>query len=672
MSITHDPVYLAGLNPEQRTAVLTTEGPVMVVAGAGSGKTKVIVSRIAHIISSKLARPHEILAVTFTNKAAKEMQERVHSMLGEELHGMWVCTFHSFATRVLRREIDHIKPYTSSFSIYDRDDQIALIRRLLKTGLSSTHEVDDSNLPPPGFFINKISLAKNRNQSPEDYQGYTPAEKLVAEIYPRYKKALLDLNALDFDDLLLETVHLFHDHPEVRTHYAERFRYILVDEYQDTNQPQFNLLRYLESVHGNICVVGDPDQSIYRFRGAESANISSFIASHKNPPVQVLPLSQNYRSTQPILDAANALIAPNQMAGVEKVLWTERTGGEKPRLILASDEQTEAAFVAEVVNRSHDSGLNAGRIAILYRTHSQSRALEEAMRRTGMNYTIVGGLRFYERKEVKDSLAYLRVINNSRDWISLERVIGAPPRGIGTSSLEKIRELAEKSNLDATDVLLHTATIPRMSTKGRESLAKLGDLILKVREKTAVCTAGEVAREILLSSGYLSWLEEQPDEGKERAENVWELIAAAEEQPQSLQDFLSTIALVTDVDRWEDSSRTVSMMTLHTAKGLEFDMVILVGLEEGVLPHAQSMDSEEQLAEERRLLYVGMTRARKILVMTCAGRRAFQGMWSQSIPSRFLNDIRADRMSVTELENNRYGYDNRSYYQTRSYDRRRY
>jgi DNA helicase II / ATP-dependent DNA helicase PcrA len=654
-----EPAYLKGLNPEQHTAVLATEGAVMVIAGAGSGKTRVIATRIAHIIAQRLARPHEILAVTFTNKAAREMRSRVESLLNTDLGTMWISTFHSFCARVLRHEIKHIPPFNSNFSIFDRDDQLALIRRIIK---SSPEDGANPNVPTPSYFIHKISLAKNRMIAPEAYIASTPQEHFVAAAYPLYHDALIASNALDFDDLLLYTVQLLADNDAVREHYAGMFRYILVDEYQDTNQPQFRLLRYLESIHGNICVVGDPDQSIYRFRGADTANVEAFLRTHQHAGVQILPLSQNYRSTQPILEAANELIAPGRTLDVNKRLWTDRRGGNKPRLVLTADEREEAYFVAGVLQQALKAGMSLRNAVVLYRTHAQSRALEEAFRKKELPYLIVGGLRFYERKEIKDALAYLRIVSNPLDEISLARIINVPPRGAGDTTLERLREIARAKGIPLAVALEFIKDVPRVSEKSKKSLTKLGEIIATQHEELDIKNAGELGREILEQSGYLTWLGEQEEEEQVRLENVWELIAAAEEEPVSLPDFLSTVALVTDADQLDSESGVVSLMTLHTAKGLEFDLVIIVGLEENLLPHAQSSAGED-LAEERRLFYVGMTRARKDLVLTCAGRRAFMGMWGPSVPSRFLEDISAENLHILELP--------RTYGDDYDYDRER-
>jgi DNA helicase-2/ATP-dependent DNA helicase PcrA len=650
--------FLDTLNPEQREAVLHINGPLLILAGAGSGKTRVITSRIAHLLGAAQAKPYEILAVTFTNKAAEEMRTRVETLVGEDCSRMWVSTFHSLCARLLRREAPAIG-LSRDFVIYDSADQLIVVKQAMK----ALH-IDDSFVQPRAA-LSRISHAKNRMESPEAMAGsagWNRRDENISKIYARYLTALKDASALDFDDLLLKTVDLFEQSVAVRGKYAQQFRFVMVDEYQDTNRPQYLLIRRLAEVHRNLCVVGDPDQSIYKWRGADLRNILDF--EHDFPEAATVKLERNYRSTQIILDAASAVIGQNRNRQ-DKHLWTDKKGGARIVYFRGGDELEEADFITRTARSGLADDVDS-KVAILYRTNAQSRTIEDALMREGLTYKIVGGVRFYERKEIKDALAYLRLIINPHDDVSLRRVINTPARGIGKGVMDGVENVALTDAEDHDLPLLAAGLAPALtanslwsrivrgleqkafSGRAATSLAVFRDLIVALtgiaREDSVSIAIGKM----LDRSGYLQDLrEDKTEDGEARIENLAELVSAAREyemrEPEpSLGGFVDRLSLLSDVDE-EQGSRDarIWMMTLHSAKGLEFPMVILAGMEEGLFPHSRSSEDVEELEEERRLCYVGMTRARQRLVLTGAARRRIFGEYQSSEPSRFIDEVPA-------------------------------
>src|SRR3954467_5769120 len=651
--------FLDTLNPEQREAVLHINGPLLILAGAGSGKTRVITSRIAYLVGDGHAQPHEILAVTFTNKAAEEMRKRVETLLGEDCSKMWVSTFHSLCARLLRREAPAIG-LSRDFVIYDSSDQLTVVKQAMK----ALH-IDDSFVQPRAA-LSRISHAKNRMESPEqiaDSAGWNRRDEQIAKIYDHYLKALKESNALDFDDLLLKTVELVETSERVRDQYAHKFKYVLVDEYQDTNRPQYLLIRRLSAVHRNLCVVGDPDQSIYKWRGADLKNILDF--EHDFGDAKIVKLERNYRSTQIILDAASAVISQNRNRK-DKHLWTDRKGGDRIVYFRGGDELEEADFITRTARGALADDVEA-MVAVLYRTNAQSRTIEDALMREGVAYKVVGGVRFYERKEIKDALAYMRLVINPHDDVSLRRVINVPTRGIGKGVMDAIENIGPASAIDEALPLLAAGLAPAISAnslwarlvRGLEdraftgraatSLAAFRDLIVSLTDMTRRESLSIAIGKMLDQSGYLQDLRDERNEDAEgRIENLAELVSAAREyesreQEPSLGGFVDRLSLLSDVDE-EQGTRDarVWMMTLHSAKGLEFPVVILAGLEEGLFPHSRSSEDEEELEEERRLCYVGMTRARQRLVLTGAARRRIFGEYQSSQPSRFIDEVPAE------------------------------
>jgi DNA helicase-2/ATP-dependent DNA helicase PcrA len=632
---------LAGLNPVQREAVVHVDGPLLILAGAGSGKTRVIAHRIAYLVARGVD-PRRILAVTFTNKAAGEMALRVAAILADRPGGgrpPLVATFHAACARLLRAEIHHLG-YPRSFVIYDEDDRLALVRECYKElGL-------DERALAPAAAIARISRAKNQLLGPEAVEEAArgPRDADVARLYARYADRLRALGAVDFDDLLGLTVELFARHPEILEYYRDRWRYVLVDEYQDTNAAQYRLLRQLTTVHRNLCVVGDPDQSIYRFRGADLRNILDF--ERDFPGCRVVRLEQNYRSTGRILEIAAGVIAHNQ-ARKDKGLWTENAQGEPARLFRARDEAEEALWVARTVAELRGDGQPLDGVAVLYRTNAQSRVLEDAFRVAGLPYHIVGSVRFYERREIKDALAYLRLVTNPADDLAFRRALGAPPRGIGRATLGRLEDLAAAAGAP----LLATAARAATELGGRAGRA-LGELVRLVAELTATAAApgplGERVAEVVEGSGLRAALRrEGTAESESRLENLDELVVAAEEfaaRPEGgdLGEFLDSVALIADVDELQEARPAVTLMTLHSAKGLEFPAVFLTGLEEGVFPHGRALEDEEGVEEERRLAYVGLTRAKERLFLSYAAERRLGGYAGLREPSRFLLEMPAE------------------------------
>jgi len=645
---------VSSLNPEQRDAVLHTDGPLLILAGAGSGKTRVIAHRIAYLVSEGLADPDRILAVTFTNKAAEEMRTRVETLLRVDCRKMWISTFHALCARLLRREAPQIG-LSRDFVIYDSTDQLAVMKQALRE-----LGVDDSSTQPR-VALSRISHAKNRMEGPEVFATNTwnPKDQQIGKLYEMYIAALKDANALDFDDLLLKTVELFQKSESVRQRYSEKFRYLMVDEYQDTNRPQYLLVQRIAEKYRNLCVVGDPDQSIYKWRGADLKNILDF--EHDFPETKIVRLERNYRSTQIILDAASAVISQNRNRK-EKRLYTERSGGAKILAYRAGDDLDEAEFIARTSHRAlHEDPENT--VAVLYRTNAQSRTLEDALRRAGIAYKIIGGVRFYERKEIKDALAYLKLVMNPHDDVSLRRVINVPARGIGKGVMDSLENV--ELGVDAADLppllaglqpvatnnslwarLVHAVDQRLLAPRATTSLAVFRDMLAGMTAMAAQESVSVALAKTLDQSGYLQDLrEERSEEAEGRIENLAELVSAAREyesrDPEpSLGGFVDQLSLLSDVDE-ESGARNarVLMMTMHSAKGLEFPVVVIAGLEEGLFPHSRSADDEAELEEERRLCYVGITRAERRLVLTSAARRRVYGDYQSTEPSRFLDEI---------------------------------
>jgi DNA helicase-2/ATP-dependent DNA helicase PcrA len=648
------PPFLADLNPEQREAVLHTDGPLLILAGAGSGKTRVIAYRIAYLIGTGLAGPDRILAVTFTNKAAEEMRQRVAALVDLDPGPPWIATFHAICARLLRREGPAIG-LPRDFVIYDAADQLALVKQVMRD-----EGIDERALPPRAVLA-RISQARNRMEGPDALRReWSFREGQIAGVFERYVEALRRNRALDFDDLLLRTVELFEAAPHVREKYAQRFRYVMVDEYQDTNRPQYLIVRRLTEGHRNLAVVGDPDQSIYRWRGADLRNILDFEVDF--PEARTVRLERNYRSTRIILDAASAVIGRNRQRK-EKRLWTDRDGGSRIIVYQAGDELEEAAFICGVVRRVLAGG-GDDQVAVLYRMNAQSRPIEEALARAGIPYRIVGGVRFYERKEIKDALAYLKLLINPHDDVSFRRIVNTPPRGIGKGVLEAIERFqatGEEAPLAAAGLeaaagadslwargaraLRARALPPRALAALRtfyDLMARLGDVAGRER------LAATIVR-VLEESGYMEHLRaERTEEANERLENLAQFAAAAQEFEEreadpSLAGFVDRLSLLSEADEEQGSpAARVWLMTLHAAKGLEFPVVIMAGMEEGLLPHARSLERETDVEEERRLCYVGMTRAESQLVLTFALRRRTLGEYAATQLSRFVEEIPAE------------------------------
>ncbi len=625
-----DDDLLEGLNPVQYEAVTHTEGPLLIVAGAGSGKTRVLTQRVAHLIRDLGVSPFEILAITFTNKAADEMKHRVAALVGPVAEKMWVSTFHSACVRILRRD-GQLLGYPSSFTIYDQADAVRLCGYVLR----------DLNLDakrfPPRSVQSVISAAKNDGVGPAAYaeRAANIFERKIAEVYVEYQARLLKAGAMDFDDLLVNAVELLRRHPEVLAHYRQRFRHVLVDEYQDTNRVQNDLVLLLTAESGAICVVGDADQSIYKFRGADMRNIVEF--ENAFPEVTVLLLEQNYRSSQTILDAANAVIA-NNMGRKPKELWTEAGHGEAIVRYHADDEGDEAQWVAHQLMHLHDGGHQRwGDCAVFYRTNAQSRVVEEYLMRVGIPYKVVGGTRFYDRREVKDALAYLKAAANPADEVSVKRVLNVPKRGIGDSTVGRLDVHARSHGLTFLDALREApaAGVTGRAVKGIETFLALHDeLAALIAEGPAAVLEAALGR-----SGYVAELEvEHSIEAEGRIENLAELVGSAREFA-SVDEFLEQVSLVADTDELTDDESSVVLMTLHAAKGLEFPVVFLVGLEDGVFPHLRSIGEPDELEEERRLAYVGITRARERLYLSHAWARNIYGGTQYNPPSRFLDEI---------------------------------
>jgi len=639
VSATQPETYLADLNPAQREAVLTTEGPLLVIAGAGSGKTRVLTNRVAHLLAAHGVKPNEILAITFTNKAAAEMKERVERNLGPIARAIWILTFHSACGRMLRSEAERLG-YRSNFTIYDQADQVRLVKACLEE-----LERDPKRFVPRGIH-SQISNAKNQLIGPDEYASRVASfyDQTVADVYGLYQRRLFASNAVDFDDMLMLTVDVLQRFPEAHAKWAKAFRYVMVDEYQDTNHAQYVLLQLLTDVSKNIMAVGDPDQSVYGFRGADIRNILDFETDFPN--TKVIPLEQNYRSTNTILQAANNVISHNRERK-EKNLWSDLGEGEPVRVVETEDEHGEARFVAAEIAARIEEGYSSREIAVVYRTNAQSRVLEDVMVRQGIAYQVIGGPRFYERAEIKDLIAYLQVIDNPADAVSLMRIANRPRRGIGDTSIARLVNYADGLGTSLWEAMAHVeeAGLAAASARAVTQLRNVMQTLMATATDASVATIVEA---VLDRSGYLESLEaERTIEARGRIENLEEFVGVAREydaggEERSLSGFLQEISLYSDQDALrndeEGDGGQVTLMTLHNAKGLEFRAVFMIGVEEGIFPHARSIE-ENSLEEERRLAYVGMTRAKERLVLTHALRRNLYGRSDANLPSRFLDEL---------------------------------
>lgn len=631
---------LKGLNDKQYEAVVTTEGPCLVIAGAGSGKTKVLTHKIAYLIGEKQVKPWNILAITFTNKAANEMKERIENLVGDVAADIWMGTFHSICVRILRRFIDRIG-FDSSFIIFDTSDQRTLVKTCIKAiGLDDKMFTDRS-------VLSEISNAKNEMLEPEQYtvraNGDFRKEK-IALVYEMYQKRLKENNAIDFDDIINYTIKILMENPDILEYYSDKFKYVLVDEYQDTNKAQFTLVTLLASKNGNITVVGDNDQGIYSFRGADISNILNF--ERDFPGTKIIKLEQNYRCTGNILKAANAVIKNNEVT-YKKELWTENEVGKLPTVYSASNEYDEGTYIAQQIEHlRREEYYKYSDFAILYRMNTQSRAIEEILRRESIPYKIIGGLKFYERKEIKDIISYLRLIQNPSDNLSLKRIINEPKRGIGKTSLDKIEELSNNTGVPMYEIIKNAEQygLNRVFLNSREFVNAIEEL----RTKKDDIKISDLIKETLKKSGYTQALEnENTIEAENRIENLDEFLTVAiefedESADNKLSDFLEGITLSSDIDNMEETEETVTLMTLHSAKGLEFPVVFLVGMEEGIFPGYKSIGEPKELEEERRLCYVGITRAKEYLFLTCSKQRTIFGSTSCNQVSRFLREIPSD------------------------------
>ena len=634
---------LDGLNDKQCEAVTTTEGPVMIIAGPGSGKTRALTHRIAYLLAAGKAQPRDILALTFTNKAANEMQERVEALVGDDARGMWVGTFHSSFARLLRREGDKIG-YSEDFSIYDTADSKRLIRQQMK-GRNL-----DTDVVKPRSAQRMISSAKNEMIDPQEYAELARGDQqeIVAEVYPAYERALKQANALDFDDLLLKPIELFEQHEDVLETYQTRWQYVHIDEYQDTNQAQYVLARKLSGRHKNLCVVGDDAQSIYAFRGADITNILSFDEDY--PDATTIRLERNYRSTENIIRLADSIIEENDDQ-IEKSLWTDNAEGEYVALMEALSEKDEAQKIERRVRDLHlRDGMEYGDFAVLYRTNAQSRAIEEALRKENVPYRVIGGTSFYERKEIKDVLAYLKLLVNPNDTASLQRVINYPTRGIGDKTQERLQRYAQQQGLSLWQAVERVEEIETLGTRAERAVGKFRRLIARYASKagTGSVPPDELARDLIQDAGLLSELrKEHTRENLQRWENVQELISALAEYVEStetatISTFLQEVALMTDQDEAEGGDDKVTLMTLHAAKGTEFPVVFVAGLEEGLFPLEQATQEKAELEEERRLFYVGVTRAEERLYLSWARSRYRYGEQTSNTRSRFLEEVDSD------------------------------
>lgn len=637
---------IASLNPQQQEAVLTTQGPMLILAGAGSGKTKVLTCRVAHLLDQGVA-PYRILAITFTNKAAAEMRQRVDNMVGPAAKDVWLFTFHAFCVRLLRRDIDKLGVYNNNFAIYDTTDTKSLVKNILK----------EMNLDEKRFPISsiqgRISEAKNSLLDAKAFAQQTAGDyfdEKIAQIYELYQAKLLANNALDFDDLLMQAVKLLDQVPEVREKYQEKFQYLMVDEYQDTNRVQYLLTHLLADKHKNLCVVGDADQSIYGWRGADIRNILDFEKDY--PEAKLIKLEQNYRSTQVILDAANAVI-DNNTGRKSKHLWTDKGNGAAITYYCAQDERDEARFmIDQTLKLQREKNVNLGDMAVLYRTNTQSRVFEEMLVKSGLPYTMVGGTKFYERKEIKDILAYLRIIYNPFDSLSLLRVINVPKRGIGDTTIARLQEFAVANEMSLLDVVASSDSVPRLTARVKEKLELLAATIFDLMGQAQDLSVKELIELVINQTGYAAELQASSDpQDQARLDNLNEFLSVAEDfaksgEEDNLENFLAHVALVSDIDNAEMTTDAVTLMTLHSAKGLEFPVVFLVGMEEGIFPFARAFMDDEEMEEERRICYVGITRAERYLYVTHAKMRMVYGKTQCNPPSRFLSEIPRSLLTI--------------------------
>ena len=654
----------SGLNEMQKKAVAHMEGPLLILAGAGSGKTKVLTCRIANLLAHGVA-PYRILAITFTNKAATEMKDRAERMIGESAKDVWLSTFHSFCARFLRREIEVTELYQKNFVIYDTSDSQAVIKDALKK-----LNLDEKQYTP-GSILGAISNAKNQLQGPHTFRKLADSffQEKVADVYDIYQKTLRANNALDFDDLLMVSVALLEEHEDIREKYQRRFQYVLVDEYQDTNGAQYQLTKILAAGHRNLCVVGDADQSIYGWRGADIRNIMDFEKDY--PDATTIKLEQNYRSTKTILAAANAVIEHNT-ARKKKELWTENPEGEKITTYQAMDERDEAHFIATTILKQKTIfNASYGDMAILYRTNAQSRILEEGLMTAHIPYTMVGGLKFYDRKEIKDIVAYLRVIFNPLDDVSLLRIINVPKRGLGATTVAKLQDYAATSGLTLFDVISDPemlAMIPGLTARVKKPLELFSTFLINAMALQGNLTMNDLIEHVLQESGYQAELEaDKKPEAKDRLENLKEFVGMAKEfmktEPQpTLENFLAQLSLVSDIDSADMEDDRVTLMTLHAAKGLEFPIVFMAGMEEGIFPHSRTLMDNEQIEEERRTCYVGITRAERKLYLTHARTRMLYGYTNANPPSRFLLEIPKEYLEELVPRRNAYGFANANSY----------
>ena len=648
---------MQGLNKQQLDAVQTINGPMLILAGAGSGKTKVLTCRIAHLLQQGV-RPYRILAITFTNKAAAEMRERVDRMAGAAARDVWLFTFHAFCARLLRYELENLNGYANNFAIYDTSDSKNLIKQVLKE-----MNLDEKRFPLP-TIISNISNAKNALLLPDAYareaSGYY--EQQVAKIYDAYQKKLQANNAVDFDDLLLLALRLLQENPAVREKYQRKFDYLMVDEYQDTNHAQYLLTKLLAAGHRNICVVGDADQSIYGWRGADIQNILDFEKDY--PDAKLVKLEQNYRSTQVILDAANAVI-DNNSGRKPKNLWTANGNGSEIVYYQANDERDEARYVIENMQKLQlNESAKLGDMAVLYRTNAQSRVFEEMLIKSGIAYTMVGGTKFYERKEIKDALAYLRLIFNPSDSLSLLRIINVPRRGIGDATLARLQEHANATGQTLFEVVTNAADVPGLASRFAGKLDELSELLFELMGEAADVPVKQLLDDVLLKTGYLEELQSSKDpQDESRVENLKEMLSVTEDfavkcerngEEPTLENFLADVALVADIDDAELGEDAVTLMTLHSAKGLEFPNVFLVGMEEGIFPHSfphsRTLMNDDEIEEERRLCYVGITRAEKHLFLSNARTRTIYGRTQYYTPSRFLQEVPRNLVHVIKRQ----------------------
>ena len=634
-------------NDKQKDAILTTDGPLLILAGAGSGKTTVVVNKIAYILEQNLAAPYRILAITFTNKAANELKQRVEAILGENSEGIWIGTFHSICMKILRRYIT-LLGYQQDFLIYDSADQKTLIKRCIKE-----LNMDDKVFPHKSILA-EISAAKDNLMEPDVYIAAHEGDfrkTQIGQCYKIYQQRLFEANALDFDDIISLTVKIFSIDSEALSYYQDKFKYVFVDEYQDTNNAQYILTSMLAGKYKNICVVGDDDQSIYKFRGANINNILDFESDYEN--ARVIKLEQNYRSTQNILNAANHVIANNN-SRKGKELWTSNGNGDKITLFEADNEYSEADFIGKTIEKQVlTNGKKYSDIAILYRTNAQSRVLETTLSGFGIPYRVLAGLRFYDRKEIKDMLAYLRLVFNPNDNISLIRIVNEPARKIGVSTVEKVAAVAAENNVSMFEVMRHADKFAELS-KVAGKLSEFVKLIEDIRDTADLTSPSQILEKLYYNSGYCAMLSaENSVENQTRIENIQEFIVSAREYEKSaeeptLSEFLESTALVADVDNYDEEQESVVLMTLHSAKGLEFPVVFMCGMEDGLFPSQRSMYSEEEIEEERRLCYVGITRAKQELYLTYAERRSMYGGSTYSKASRFLNEIPPEFINTIE------------------------